>query len=204
MIVQIVADAGHVGDHRNAMRAKQVGGAEPRQLQELRRVERAGCDDDFAACACAVRVSPPTQIFDAGGALALEQDARRERLRHDVEIGAAARGFQIGRRGRGAHAAARGGLVEARAFLRRAVEIVVARIAALQRGLDEGLGERMRVAQVGNAERAVAAVEFVARRARCLRPCGNTAAHRQSPSRCCRAGASGRSLRPGRGYRSAR
>ena len=47
MIVEAVADARHVGDHRNAERGEQRRRTEPRQLQKLRRVERAGRHDHF-------------------------------------------------------------------------------------------------------------------------------------------------------------
>ena len=101
------------------------------------------------------------QIFDAGGAAAVEQDARRRAPPTPRAGCRAARRLEIGRRGRGAHAVAHGGLVEARALLRRAVEIVVARIAALLRRLDEGRGERMLVAHVRHAERPAGAVVLV-------------------------------------------
>ena len=58
MIVEIVADAGHVGDHRDAERLQQRRRAEPRQLQKLRRVERARRDDHLRVRACAARSSP--------------------------------------------------------------------------------------------------------------------------------------------------
>ena len=44
-------------------------------------------------------------------------------------------------------------MVVARALLRGAVEVGIARIAALLRRFDEGRGERMAVAQIGHAER---------------------------------------------------
>src|ERR1700730_12576261 len=100
-------------------------------------------------------------IFDTARAPAVEQNAGGERLRNYFEIGARARRLQIARRGRGAHAVAHRGLVIAGAFLRRAVEIVVARIAALQRRLDIGFGERMPVAQVRNRERSAGAMELI-------------------------------------------
>src|SRR5213078_1244126 len=53
------------------------------------------------------------------------------------------------------------GLVIPGALLPGAVEIVVARIARFDRGLDKGLGERMLVAHVGHAERPAGAVEVI-------------------------------------------
>src|SRR5262249_57725202 len=51
------------------------------------------------------------------------------------------------------------GLVETRTLLGRAVEIVVARIAALLRRLAEGFRQRVAVTHVGDAERAARAME---------------------------------------------
>ena len=85
----------------------------------------------------------------------------------------------------------RGGLIIAGAFLRRPVEVVVARIAALLRGFDIGVGERMAVAQIRHRRAARRRHASRPRRARCPPPCGNTAARRQSSSRHCRAAASG-------------
>src|SRR5262245_48555393 len=101
------------------------------------------------------------KIFDAGGAPAIKQNARGERLRNHFEIGAAPRLLQIAGRCRGTHAAAHRGLVIARTFLHGAVEIVVARIAALHRRLDIGHRERMPVAKVGNRKQPAGAMEFV-------------------------------------------
>ena len=61
------------------------------------------------------------------------------RIGNDFEIRAPARLAQVADRGRAAAAVARGELEIARAFLRRAIEIVVAREARLLRGRDEGL-----------------------------------------------------------------
>ena len=52
-----------------------------------------------------------------------------------------------------------GSLVEARAFLACAVEVVVARKAALLGGLDVGERKRMLVARIGHPERAVSAMQ---------------------------------------------
>ena len=129
-------------------------------MQQLRRVERPRRDDDLAAGRSG-QCFAARQIFDTGGAPSLEQHAGGERVRHDMQIAAPACVFQIRRRRRGTHPAPHRGLVIARAFLRGAVEIVVARIARFDRGRDKGLGERMLVAHVGHAERPAGAVEIV-------------------------------------------
>ena len=69
--------------------------------------------------------------------------------------------LEVAHRRAAAPAAARGGLEIARAFLARAVEIVVAREARLLGGCDEGVAQRMRLALIGDGERSARAVEGV-------------------------------------------
>ena len=124
--------------------------------------------------------------------------ARRSRRRDSRAI---ARRPQIGNRGRAAQAVPRRQLVIAGAFLRRAVEILVARNAELRRGGDPRLDELVLRADVRRPQRAVGAMPFGSRHARCARACGNTAARPSSPSRRSRARPSDRSRRDGRGCR---
>ena len=95
MILQVGADARHVGDHVDAMRAQQLRRADAGELQDLRRIDRAARQRSPRRRACAMRVSSPCTIFDADGAAALEQNARRERAGFDLQIGALARRLQI-------------------------------------------------------------------------------------------------------------
>jgi hypothetical protein len=48
MISQVRPDARTVGDDRDAEGPKVIGTSDPGQLQELRRLKRAGTDDDFS------------------------------------------------------------------------------------------------------------------------------------------------------------
>ena len=118
MVVEIVADARRIGDHRDAQRLQERRRAEPGKLQELRRIERARSDDHLDIGAGAAFVVAD-KILDAGRAPAIEQNARGERLGNHLEIGAPPRLLEIAVRGRGAHAVAHGGLVIAGAFLHR-------------------------------------------------------------------------------------
>ena len=160
MILQVGADARHVGDHVDAVRAQQLGRSEPGKLQQLRRVERAAGQDDLAAGAGSLRRAA-LPVFDPDRAPPLEQDAARQRVGFDDEIGPAARLAQIADRRRPAPAVLRRELEIAGAFLRRPVEIVVARIARLLRGVDERLAQRMRLADIGDRERPADAVQLV-------------------------------------------
>ena len=168
MFVEAFADARHVGDDGNAEGLQQRRRSDARQLQKLRRIIGAGRQDQFARGARRPRL-PAHAILDAGGAASLEQNARGQRVGDDAQIGAAGHRFQVGLRGRAARALARRRLVKAGAFLRRAVEVVVARIAALDGGFDEGECQRMLVALVRHGERAVAAVQFIGPALVCFR-----------------------------------
>ena len=55
VVLQIGADALHVGDHVDAVLPQQVGRADAGELQQLRRVERAAREDHFAVRARHVR-----------------------------------------------------------------------------------------------------------------------------------------------------
>ena len=89
MILQIGADARHVGDHVDAEAVQQFARADAGELQQLRRVECAAGQDHLAAgTRDAGRAA--LLVFDADGAPAFEQNARRQRVGHDREIAAAA------------------------------------------------------------------------------------------------------------------
>src|SRR5215472_15537790 len=97
----------------------------------------AGNDDLRVGVCNAGRIA--AAVFDADGAAPRKEDPARQRVRYDGEIGPAARLAQIADRGRAATPMARGQLEITGAFLRGAVEIVVARKARLLRGCDESL-----------------------------------------------------------------
>src|SRR6266566_1580538 len=161
MILQIDADARYIGDHRDSKVAQDLGRTESGQLQELRRIECAAGDDDFAIGISGAHFAM-LDVLDANGAAAQEQDAARERVGDDCEIVPAPRLPQIADRRRPAPAVFRRQLEIAGALLRRAVEIIVARNAGLLRGLDEGFAERMRLADIGNRKWSADTVEVVA------------------------------------------
>src|SRR3954471_16077816 len=158
VILQIVPDTRYVGDHCDAVLAQECRGTKPRELHQLRRVERAARENDFAGTRLALRAA--LQVLDADRALAVENDARRERVRRDLEIAALARRFEITHRGRAAPPVARGELVIAEALLNSAIEIRIARIAALLGRFDESFGDRQ-VPEVGDAERPALAVKLI-------------------------------------------
>jgi hypothetical protein len=90
-----------------------------------------------------------------------KKDAAGQRMSLDGEIGPAARLAQIADGCRAAPTVARRELKIAGPLLRGSVEIVVAREARLPSGFDEGFAKRMRLADVGNGERASDPVQRV-------------------------------------------
>ncbi len=107
-----------------------------------------------------VRSSAVLTERHAGGAAAIQRDALGQRIGDDAQIAALHRRAQIADRGGAAPAVARGELVVADPFLRGAVEVVIARIAEIERALDEGLADRVVVRHVGHAERSAGAVQI--------------------------------------------
>src|SRR5947207_8175753 len=134
---------------------------DPRQHQQLRRVDRAAAEDDLASGARLV-LAPVAPERDADGAAAFEQDLVAERFGDDLQIAPLHRRAQIADRGRAAAAVARRRLVIADAVLTRAVEIIVARKAKRDRGIDEGFADRVMLRHIGYAKRSAGAVELVA------------------------------------------
>ena len=188
MILQVFADAGQRVDDADAEALQQVRRADPRQLQQLRRLERAGAQDHFAARG-GLDVAPALTVDDAARAPAVEQHARRVRVGLDVEVRARRRRTQVRNGGRAAQAAPGGQLVVAGAFLRGAVEVVVARNAELDGGVDERVDQRMPLARCPTPTAARRRRGSRSRRARCARARGTKAARRRTPSPGCPAAA---------------
>jgi hypothetical protein len=71
MVLQVRADIGVGERDRNIQRLEEGGGADAGDLQQLRRIDRAGGEDDFAASAGGLRLAV-LLVFDADRARALE------------------------------------------------------------------------------------------------------------------------------------
>ena len=84
------------------------------------------------------------------------------RVGHHLQVGPAQVRRQVGLGGAAALAALLRHLVQAHAFLQRAVEVAVQRVAGLLRGLHEELGRARRLLQVHHVQRAARAMEGVA------------------------------------------
>ena len=135
-------------------------GPDAREHQQLRRHQRAGAQQDFARGLDLFRFAC-LPVFDADGAAPFHQHARGARIGDHLQVGPAQRGREV-RLGRAeALAVLVGDLVQAHALLVRAVEVVVARKARLDRGLHEHRPEAVGRAQVHHVQRAARAVELV-------------------------------------------
>ncbi len=151
MILQVAADLGQVGDHRDAVFAQVIGWPESGQHQQLRRVDRAAGDDHLAGVD-ALGVMPAAAQLHADRAAAIEQHAFDQGVRVYLQIPALAYRFQIGHCSRAARAVALGDLVQAEAGLPWAVEIVAAIKARAGSGVNKRRRQHVVMAQIGHAE----------------------------------------------------
>ena len=132
-----------------------------RKLQQLRRVDGAAAQDQFAGGARLQRLAV-LDIFDANGAATFKQDLRRQRLHLDAQVVPLHRRTQEGACRRHAAAALGVDLVDADAFLRGAIEILVERQTGLGCRLEKLPRQWVHVsAIVGDAHRPAAATIIV-------------------------------------------
>ena len=132
--------------------------ADAGQHQQLRRLERAGGQDHLAPRADRLLLLA-LHVFDADGALALEQNLRRLRRRLDLEIAAVAdMRMHIGARRAPALAVVLRHLVGAESFVIFGVEILADAELRLLRCLPENVMHGIAGAQLVDAQRAALAV----------------------------------------------
>ncbi len=94
VILQVLADAGQVGDHVDAGRGQVVRGTDPGQLQQLRRVDRAAGQDDLPRPGPAGSPGAAGE-FHAAGPFRIEKNFRHERPGADVEVRAVQHRVQV-------------------------------------------------------------------------------------------------------------
>ncbi len=162
VILQVAADARQSVLDGNAMALQLLRRADARQQQELRRLEGAGREDDGAAGGDGL-FGAAAAADDAGGAPARQRHPQGARAGGDLEVGPLAQvGRQIGARRAPALALLLRHLIEADALLGRTVEITVARQLQLVAGFEKGVVDRVGADEIGDIERAVAAVQRAA------------------------------------------
>ena len=159
VVLQVLPHAGQVGDDADPVRAQLVRRADARQLEQLRRVDRAAAEHDLAR-PDAVRAAP-AGVVDAGRARAVEADAQHLRERDHVEVGPAHHRVQVRARGGepapAVHVAVEGG----EALLAVAVDVVGERVARLLHGGEERVVERAVRRSALEHERPLLAAEDV-------------------------------------------
>ena len=117
--------AGLVDERLDLAHRQVLGGADPGEHQQLRRVVGAGAEDHLALGAQLRRLADAARR-DADRARALEEHPVDVHVRLDGQVRPLGHRVQEGDGGRAAHAVALGHLVPADAVLRGAVEVVVA------------------------------------------------------------------------------
>ncbi len=160
MILQILADAGKVELHRYPEGAKLLGGTDAGEQQQLRRVDGAAGEHHFPRGPHLIQLAA-AHIFNADGAVHLDQYPGRLRLGANGEIFALGDRMQIGRGRAAALAVFLRHLKQTAAELHCAVKIGIERNPGLLRRLEEDVTQRVGVRPLGDVERPVAAVKFV-------------------------------------------
>ena len=154
MVLQIGADGRAILHHLDSGGLQQGRRPDAGKLKQLRRIDGATGEHDLAS---AERRFPPPglDIVDADRLTALEENSGC--LRHDLQaqIGPSHGRPQIGRGARFAPALAGGDLIEAHAFLCRAVEIVIVREPRLPGRLNIHVAKRVDLASgIADVKRA--------------------------------------------------
>ena len=164
VVLQVLADARQVVDHRDVEAFQQGARAYAGTLQQLRRGDGAGRNDDFLAGAgFDALFAVAHQVGHANGALAVEQYAVAQGVGDDGQVRALLGLVQVAAGGAGATAFLGHRTVHrAEAFLLVAVEVFGARVTGLHAGFDHGVEQRVVAGfRRGHADRAFAAVVIV-------------------------------------------
>ena len=153
VIGQVPAHAGAVGEHRDVVLAQVRGRADTGQHQQLRAADGASREDHLGVGPGRL-LDAAAQVADAGRPAALDVDAGHQGVGLHGEIRPADGRVQVGVGRRPAPPAPLSHLVVPDAILAGAVEVVVAGLAAVLRGADEGAGQVALVAQILHAQRS--------------------------------------------------
>jgi hypothetical protein len=157
VVAEVGADAAQRMHDRHAEAREQIRRPDARDLQQPRRVHRAGREDHLPSCAhLALRRAARGLVADAHCTQPLEHDAARARIRPHLKIRARHGGLEEGARGGDAAAAMDGALVVADARLVAAIVVPRAGDAERQAALDEGLGHRVDPVHVGDRDAPLA------------------------------------------------
>ena len=163
VVAQVLPDSGQRLAHGNPQPAEQTGRADPRELQELRRVDGAARDDDLAH-----RAHQPTltaaKILHARRAIPFEHDSRGVGMRAHVDVAPLHGRSQVGPRGAHPTVAVDAALKVADSFLPLAVVVRVAWNPDALGPRNERLAQGMAPVEVLDHELALAAPEPIVAR----------------------------------------
>ena len=158
VVTQMSTDGRQRVLHADAVRLQRSRITDPRQHQQLRRVDRAGAHQDLVHGVDASRLHAVEDV-DADRAVTVEHDAQCPRLGDHLQIGSGHRRSQVGGRGTAAHAVADRQVVQAGTVAALAVEVGVAAVSAGHGGIDECVRDRVRCRRRGHRERPSRSVQ---------------------------------------------
>src|SRR5579872_675490 len=144
-----------------SMRCELVGAADAGQHENLRRIDRAGREDDLPIGA-GVKAFAVAPIFHRHGAAALDDNSLSQGVRGDDKIRPPKNRAQESFRGAAPLAVPDRKIIAAEAFLLLAIEIVIDGVARLPAGFDEQVEERILAARAANGQRPPGAMKGVA------------------------------------------
>ena len=158
MVLQIQSHAFQRVAQLDAVPGQFLAWADSGQHQQLRRIERATAEHNFALGAD-LRQPRRVPILDPGSVGAFEQHTGNVGATADSQVGTARYGFEIGARIAAARAVLLVRVVETHALLLMTVEIRIASVPRLRRRADECRAQRIGIASLGHIERTTLAME---------------------------------------------
>ncbi len=138
----MLAHARQVVHHVDPDRLEVTGVADPRELQQLRRVDRPAAEHHVAGHGALGRSVAPARVLHTDRARAVEQHLRHERARLDGEVRTSAHRVQVGPRRREPPAVVHVAIERRESFLSIAVDVVGQLVAGLLHGLEERAEQR--------------------------------------------------------------
>src|ERR1041385_121388 len=136
MVLKVPPNGFPVGDYRNIEALENLRITNSREHQNLRRVDSASAENDFAVCLY-LRNLLLLKIFDALGAVFIEQQTQYVGVALDGKISSVQCRAQICGRGAPAPPSPDGQLIRTESLLRVSVKVICERIARFGAGLNE-------------------------------------------------------------------
>ncbi len=153
VVLQVLADTRQVADHLDALAIQVLRRTDPRQQQELGRIDGAGSDDHLAHGGQLLGAALARDL-DAGRSPGLHQHPAGQGAGDHRQVGPMGHRLQEGARRGHPLAVLLGHVPVAEAVLLGPVEVVGAAQLQLVGGGHEGLADRMRIALAGDVQLA--------------------------------------------------